>query len=140
MIEKLKSIIKTYDQLSESLSDPSIISNTKKFAKIAKEHNALIEIVEKSKLYIEAINQRESAQEMLEGEDDEIILLAKDEIQVLGKDIENLEKELKILLIPKDPNDDNNTILEIRSGTGGDEAALFAGDLMFFSFSFVFIA
>ena len=130
MIEKLKSIIKTYDQLSESLSDPSIISNTKKFAKIAKEHNTLIEIVEKSKLYIEATNQRESAQEMLNSDDGEIIQLAKDEIDVLGKDIEKLEKELKILLIPKDPNDDNNTILEIRSGTGGDEAALFAGDLM----------
>jgi peptide chain release factor 1 len=130
MIEKLKSIIKTHDQLSESLSDPSIISNTKKFAKIAKEHNTLIEIVEKSKLYIEAINQRESAQEMLNSDDGEIIQLAKDEIDVLGKDIEKLEKELKILLIPKDPNDDNNTILEIRSGTGGDEAALFAGDLM----------
>ena len=130
MIEKLKSIIKTYDQLSESLSDPSIISNTKKFAKIAKEHNGLIEIVEKSKLYIEAINQRESAQEMLNSDDGEIIQIAKDEIDVLGKDIEKLEKELKILLIPKDPNDDNNTILEIRSGTGGDEAALFAGDLM----------
>lgn len=130
MIEKLKSIIKTHDQLSESLSDPSIISNTKKFAKIAKEHNTLIEIVEKSKLYIEATNQRESAQEMLNSDDGEIIQLAKDEIDVLGKDIEKLEKELKILLIPKDPNDDNNTILEIRSGTGGDEAALFAGDLM----------
>jgi peptide chain release factor 1 len=130
MIEKLKSIIKTHDQLSESLSDPSIISNTKKFAKIAKEHNTLIEIVEKSKLYIEAINQRESAQEMLNSDDGEIIQLAKDEIDVLGKDIDKLEKELKILLIPKDPNDDNNTILEIRSGTGGDEAALFAGDLM----------
>jgi len=130
MIEKLKSIIKTHDQLSESLSDPSIISNTKKFAKIAKEHNTLIEIVEKSKLYIEATNQRESAQEMLNSDDGEIIQLAKDEIDVLGKDIEKLEKELKILLIPKDPNDDNNTILEIRSGTGGDEAALFARDLM----------
>jgi len=130
MIEKLKSIISTYDQLSESLSDPTIISDIKNFASIAKEHKSLVKIVEKSKIYIDIIDQRKSAKEMLDGDDGELILLAKDEIDVLNKDIEILEKELKVLLIPKDPNDNNNTILEIRSGTGGDEAALFAGDLM----------
>jgi peptide chain release factor 1 len=130
MIEKLKSIISTYDELSESLSNPTVISNSKKFAKIAKEHNSLTEIVEKAKVYINAMNQLVSAEEMLDGDDDELVLLAKEEILVLKNEIENLEKELKVLLIPKDPNDNNNTILEIRSGTGGDEAALFAGDLM----------
>ena len=130
MIEKLKSIISTYDELSESLSNPTVISNSKKFAKIAKEHNSLTEIVEKAKVYINVMNQLVSAEEMLDGDDDELVLLAKEEILVLKNEIENLEKELKVLLIPKDPNDNNNTILEIRSGTGGDEAALFAGDLM----------
>ena len=130
MIEKLESIISTYNSLSDSLSDPNIISNPKKFAKIAKEHNGLTAIVEKAILYIDANNQLSSAQEMLDSEEEEFVLLAKEEILILKNNIENLVKELKVLLIPKDPNDDNNTILEIRSGTGGDEAALFAGDLM----------
>ena len=130
MIEKLQSIISTHDELSDSLSDPNIISNPKKFAKIAKEHNALTEIVEKAKIYIDVSSQLESAEEMLDSDDEELILLAKEEVSTLKDQIYNLEKELKILLIPKDPNDNNNTILEIRSGTGGDEAALFAGDLM----------
>ena len=67
---------------------------------------------------------------MLDGDDDELVEMAREEVSILKSDLESLEQELKVLLIPKDPNDDNNTILEIRSGTGGDEAALFAGDLM----------
>ena len=130
MIDKLQSIIDKYNQLSGSLSDPEIISNSKKFAKIAKEHNSLTPIVEKSKIYLDKNTQLESTQEILDSDDDELVLLAKEEISSLSKDIEDLEQALKILLIPKDPNDNNNTILEIRSGTGGDEAALFAGDLM----------
>ena len=130
MIDKLKSIIQTYDDLSESLSDPDIISNTKKFAKIAKEHNSLTEIVNKSKIYIQKNSELDSSKEILNSDDIELASLAKEEISILGKDIQTLESELKILLIPKDPNDDNNTILEIRGGTGGDEAALFASDLM----------
>ena len=130
MIDKLESIITQYNSLSDSLSDPEVISNSKKFAKIAKEHNGLTEIVEKAKKYLDITQQLASANEMLDSEEEEFVVLAKEEISILKSDIENLEKELKILLIPKDPNDDNNTILEIRSGTGGDEAALFAGDLM----------
>jgi peptide chain release factor 1 len=130
MIDKLESIIEKYNSLSDSLSDPDVISNTKKFAKIAKEHNSLTEIVEKAKIYIDVSQQLTSANEMLDSEEEEFVLLAREEISILKVEIENLEKELKVLLIPKDPNDDNNTILEIRSGTGGDEAAHFAGDLM----------
>jgi len=130
MIDKLKSIIKKYDELSESLSDPIIISNQKKFAKIAKEHNSLTPIVEKSNIYITKSDQLVSAEEILNSEEDDLVILAKEEIVILSKELTDLEQELKILLIPKDPNDNNNTILEIRGGTGGDEAALFAGDLM----------
>ncbi|MAQ43514.1 MAG: peptide chain release factor 1 [Candidatus Marinimicrobia bacterium] len=130
MIDKLQSIINQYNELSDSLSDPVIISDSKKFAKIAKEHNSLSPIVEKSTVYIDKINQLKSAKEILESEDSELALLAKEEISILSDEIDKLEQELKILLIPKDPNDNNNIILEIRSGTGGDEAALFAGDLM----------
>ena len=130
MIDKLEAIINTFDDLSKSLSDPEVISNSKKFAKIAKEHNSLTEIVEKAKDYISKTNQLSSAHEMLDGDDDELVEMAREEVSILKSDLESLEQELKVLLIPKDPNDDNNTILEIRSGTGGDEAALFAGDLM----------
>ena len=130
MIDKLQSIVDKYNELSDLLSDPDVISNSKKFAKIAKEHNSLNLIVEKAKIYIDKSTQLQSAKEILESEDAELVLLAKEEIDILSKDISDLEQELKILLIPKDPNDNNNTILEIRSGTGGDEAALFAGDLM----------
>ena len=130
MIDKLQSIIDKYNKLSDLLSDPNIISNTKKFAKIAKEHSSLNTIVEKSKIYIDKIDQLKSTQEILDSDDDELASLAKEELSILSKDIADLEQDLKILLIPKDPNDNNNTILEIRSGTGGDEAALFAEDLM----------
>ena len=130
MIDKLKSIIETYDKLSESLSNPEIIANTKKFAKIAKEHKSLTKIVEASKIYIQKNQELESSKDILSSDDSEMVLLAKEEILSLSKDIEEVEQKLKILLIPKDPNDNNNTILEIRSGTGGDEAAHFAADLM----------
>ena len=130
MIDKLKSIIDKYNQLSASLSDLSIISNPKQLAKIAKEHNSLTSIVEQSKIYIQKQTDLQSAKEILEGDDEELIPLAKEEISILSTELIKLEEKLKILLIPKDPNDNNNTILEIRSGTGGDEAALFAGDLM----------
>ena len=130
MIDKLKSIIKKYNELSESLSDPIIISNPKQFAKIAKEHSSLTTIVEKSNIYITKSDQLVSAEEILNSEEEDLVDLAKEEIAILSKELTDLELELKILLIPKDPNDNNNTILEIRGGTGGDEAALFAGDLM----------
>ena len=130
MIDKLQSIIDKYNELSDLLSDPNIISNTKKFAKIAKEHSSLNTIVEKSKIYIDKTDELKSTQEILDSDDDELASLAKEELSILSKDIADLEQDLKILLIPKDPNDNNNTILEIRSGTGGDEAALFAEDLM----------
>ena len=130
MIDKLKSLLEKYHHLSDSLSDPSIISDSKKFAKIAKEHNSLNEIAVKADIYIKKTNDLLSAKDILNGNDEELVELAKEEVFHLSKDIDLLEQELKILLIPKDPNDDNNTILEIRSGTGGDEAALFAGDLM----------
>jgi len=101
----------------------------KKYAQIAKEHKSLESVVKKGEQYISFINQLEEYNEVLAGSDDELKELIKNDIPTIKNDIENLGSELKILLIPKDPNDDKNTILEIRSGTGGDEAALFAADL-----------
>ena len=130
MIDKLQSIIKKYNDLSQSLSDPEVISKPKEYAKLAKEHKSLTEVFTKSEIYINKHQQLIDDEEILNSDDEEMIELAKEEIPLLKKELENLEQELKILLIPKDPNDNNNIILEIRSGTGGDEAALFASDLM----------
>ena len=130
MIDKLNSIIKKYNDLSDSLSDPSIISQPKQFAKIAKEHKSLTIIVQKSQCYLDKQKQLHDNEELLTCDDDEMIELVKEEIPTLKKELEDLEEELKILLIPKDPNDNNNTIIEIRGGTGGDEAALFVEDLL----------
>ena len=130
MIDKLQSLIKKYNDLSDSLSDSTIITQPKKYAKLAKEHKSLLIIVNKAEIYIKKHQQLIDDEEILNSNDDEMVQLAKEEIPFLKKDLEILEQDLKILLIPKDPNDNNNIILEIRSGTGGDEAALFASDLM----------
>ena len=130
MIDKLKSIIEEYNNLSELLSDPMTIADSKKFAKIAKKHKSLTPIVEKGTIYIDKSNQLESSKEMLNEDDVDLLELAQEEVTLLSKELDDLQTKLKILLIPKDPNDDNNIILEIRCGTGGNEAALFAGDLM----------
>ena len=130
MIDKLQSIIDEYNNLSDLLSDASTMSDSKKFAKIAKKHKSLMPIVEKGIIYIDKAAQLASSKEMLNEDDLDIIELAREEVNLLLKELDELEKKLKILLIPTDPNDDNNIILEIRCGTGGNEAALFAGDLM----------
>jgi len=129
MINKIKNLINKYKTLSDEMSNPDIISNMKHYTKIAKEHKSLEEVVQKGEKYISLINQLEEYQEVQDGSDEELKELIKNDIPLIKDEIESLMQELKILLIPKDPNDDKNTILEIRSGTGGDEAALFAGDL-----------
>ena len=129
MINKLQDIINKYDELAKLMSHPDMLNDHKKIAETAKEHSSLTEIVHQSKIYINKYNQLKDDEEILSGDDKELIDLVKEEISTLKEELLNLEDELKILLIPKDPNDTKNTILEIRSGTGGDEAALFASDL-----------
>jgi len=129
MINKIQNLIDKYKELSDEMMNPNIMSNMKYYARIAKEHKSLESLVQKGEKYITLINQLDEYNEVLNGSDEELKELIKDDISTIKTDIEHLGSELKILLIPKDPNDDKNTILEIRSGTGGDEAALFAADL-----------
>ena len=129
MINKLKDLIAKYSELEELLNQPESLNDMKKFAQLSKEYRSLSLSVEKATTYIKLHNQILEDEEILNGEDSELKELVKDEINDLKNDLYLKEKELKILLIPHDPNDDKNTILEIRSGTGGDEAALFAGNL-----------
>ena len=129
MKEKLKEIIDKYNRLSEKMTTQEVLSDQKKLTSIAKEHSSLEKIVNVATEYISVLEQIEEDKEMLNEDDEELIEIAREELLSLDIKKANLEDELKILLLPKDPNDDKNLILEIRAGTGGDEAALFASDL-----------
>ena len=129
MKEKLKAIIEKYNNLSEQMADQVILSDQNKLTAIAKEHRSLEDIVKVGENYINIYNQIDDVNEMLKENDKEFQQIAQEELIDLQAKKEKLEEKIKVLLLPKDPNDDKNLILEIRAGTGGDEAALFASDL-----------
>jgi peptide chain release factor 1 len=129
MINKLKSIVQKFDEITHELSDPNVVSNIERFKDLSKEHSDLTELHSNAMDYIQKYDQLIEYDEILNGDDLELKELVQDEIDGLKKEISEMEEMLKIMLIPKNPDDDKNTILEIRSGTGGEEAALFAGDL-----------
>jgi peptide chain release factor 1 len=129
MIDKLKSVISHYDELAELMSKPDAMRNIKAYTRLAREHRGLTELVENAIKYIDTYNQIKEDEEILENDDPELKELVRDEIVLLRNDLASQEEKLKILLIPTDPDDNKNTILEVRSGTGGNEAALFASNL-----------
>ena len=130
MLDKLKAIEDKYIELGKQVIDPEVINDRENWQKLIKEHAELEPIVMKYREYVKILDSLEEAKEMLtEKLDDEMKELVKEEIKDLEGKEEATREELKILLIPKDPNDHKNVIVEIRAGTGGDEAALFAGDL-----------
>ena len=130
MFDKLDFITEKYDELAQKVSDPEIINNQPVWQKLIKEMGEMEPIVKAYKEYKKAKNELADAKEILEEGDEEMRELAKMEIGELEETIENQEAELKILLLPKDPNDEKNVILEVRAGTGGEEAALFGADLL----------
>ncbi len=129
MFQRIKDIEKRYEELERLLSDPAVIANRAEYQKLAKEHADLTPLVETFRDYEKAGRQLDEAQQMLREGDEGLRELAKEEIPALKARIGELEQRLTILLLPKDPNDEKNVILEIRAGTGGDEAGLFAADL-----------
>ena len=129
MIDKLQNIILHYEELEQQMIDPALINNQNKYKEVTREHRRLAPVIEKAKNYISISKQIEEGESILKGNDEELKIIAKDEIDSFKDSIVKIEDELKILLLPHDPNDDKNIILEIRAGTGGDEAALFAADL-----------
>lgn len=130
MIEKLKTIEEIYNDLTLKMTDPSLATDPKEFQKVAKRRSDLEEIVEVYHRYRDLLEEIESTKELLKEEtDEEMIELATTELESLETTFAETEIELQKLLLPKDPNDEKNVIVEIRAGTGGDEAALFAGDL-----------
>jgi len=129
MVDKLEAIVDRYHQLEESLADPEVLSDMKRYAKVSKQYKDLKAIVDIFEQYKETIGNLATAKEMLQEDDEEMKEMAKTEISDLSEKKEVFEEELKYLLIPKDPKDSKDVVMEIRSGTGGDEAAIFAGDL-----------
>ena len=129
MKDKLQTIIDKHSLLSEQLADPEIFNDQKKLTTTAKEHSALEDVVNVGKEYLAVLQNIEDDKSILNGDDAELKEIAQEELIELESRKDKLESDLKILLLPRDPNDDKNLILEIRAGTGGDEAALFAADL-----------
>ncbi|WP_163969487.1 peptide chain release factor 1 [Oceanobacillus halotolerans] len=130
MLDRLQSLEDRYQKLNELLSDPEVINDTNKLREYSKEQAGLEEVVQAYREYKDVTTQLKDAKAMYEDDlDDEMYEMVKEEISELTERETELEERMKILLLPKDPNDDNNVIMEIRGAAGGDEAALFAGDL-----------
>lgn len=131
MLEKLNALKDKYIELSEKISDPETFSDTQRLQKLMKEQSHLEPLVSKYDEYMEVVTQLNDSKEMLnEKIDDDFKEMVKEEVKELTAQEEELMKEIKVLLLPKDPNDDKDVIVEIRAGVGGDEAGLFAGDLL----------
>lgn len=130
MLEKLEAIKARFEELGVALSNQEIVSDNKKYRQLSKEYRSLEKIVKVRNKYAKILDDIEFNKEVLNSDDEEMRELAKEELPQLQEQKEQFEKEIRNLLIPKDPQDEKNCILEIRAGTGGDEASLFAGNLM----------
>jgi peptide chain release factor 1 len=129
MFEKLTGVEERFTEIERHLSDPQIVADQKAYQKYVREHAELSKIVAAYRNYKQTMRNLDESEELLRDADPEIKNLARDEIATLTDKKEKIEAELKKLLLPKDPNDEKNVIVEVRAGTGGEEAALFAGDL-----------
>ncbi len=131
IVEKLEAIRARFDDLGVALTNPAIVNDNKRFSQISKEYRKLEKIVDVYKVYRTCIDSLEFAKEVLETEsDDDLRTMAKEDLEKLQVQQEQLETDIRNLLIPKDPQDEKNAIIEMRAGTGGDEASIFAGDLL----------
>lgn len=130
MLDQLAAIEARFEEVGIALTNPEIVSDNKTFSKLSKEYKSLEKIVLAAKNYRQILSDLQNYREALAGDDEELRDLAKEELPGLEEKKEQEEKFIRQLLIPKDPQDDKNAILEIRAGTGGDEASLFAGDLL----------
>ncbi|WP_434938861.1 peptide chain release factor 1 [Shewanella sp. HL-SH8] len=129
VIRKLEGLLERNEEVLALLSDPGVISNLERFRALSKEYSQLEDVVKGFKEFQQAQDNLASAKEMLEEDDAEMREMAQEEMKAAKNELARLEDELQILLLPKDPNDDTNAFMEIRAGAGGDEAAIFAGDL-----------
>ncbi len=129
MEDKIRSVIARYYELDNLMADPEVISDSDALKEIAREHRNLGPVVTEGKKLLEVYGQIKDDLEILNGSDEELKSIAQSELKELQDSRDDMEEALKVMLLPKDPNDDRNTIIEIRAGTGGEEAGLFAADL-----------
>ena len=129
VVQKLETLVERFEEVQALLSDPDVIGDQNRFRALSKEYAQLEDVVRSFREYQDAQGDLTSAHEMLQEDDAEMREMAQEEIKAAKAQIETLEQELQILLLPRDPQDDSNCFLEIRAGAGGDEAAIFAGDL-----------
>jgi len=130
VIDKLEEVERRFDRLTAEMSNPAVYADSGRYQKIAKERSGIERLVEKYRLWRKVGDDLRQAEEWLNGSDADLRQMAKEELPALRTQRDGLEEELKMLLIPKDPNDEKNVIIEIRGGAGGDEAALFAEEVM----------
>lgn len=131
IMAQLEGLVAHYDELQEMMADPEVINDTKRYMEISKEESDLREVVEKYRKYKADKKEIAENKEIISNESDsDLVEMAKEENSDLEKEISDLEDQIKILMLPKDPNDDKDIIMEIRGAAGGDEASLFAGDLL----------
>ena len=129
MREQIQTIIKRFNDITDEMSRPEVIADQHRYRELAKEHKDLTPIVDTGNHYLQVLKNIDDDKAILEGHDEDLKQLAHEELATLEEEKSRLFEELKKLLIPKDPNDDKNAIVEIRAGTGGEEAAIFAADL-----------
>ena len=130
LLEKLDGLVARFEEVSTLITDPNVIADQKRYVKLTKEYKDLNDIMKARREYIQCLNGLEEAKQIMTNESDpEMKEMAREEANLCEVRIPELEEEIKLLLVPADPQDDRNAILEIRGGTGGDEAAIFAGDL-----------
>ena len=130
LLHKLEGLLGRFDEVSTLITDPSVIADQKRYVRLTKEYKELDRIITARKKYVQALRNIEEAKEILANEQDaELRKMASEELDINQQNIPEIEEEIKLLLVPADPEDDKNAIIEVRGGTGGDEAAIFAGDL-----------
>ncbi|EHJ25858.1 peptide chain release factor 1, partial [Lacticaseibacillus rhamnosus ATCC 21052] len=131
IFEQLDGLLVRYEELEELMSDPEVISDTKRYLALSKEEGGMRDVVAAYKKYKQVLSDIKESEEVLrESKDEDMEALAKEDLEDLQKQKADLEEKIKVLMLPKDPNDDKNIIMEIRGAAGGDEASLFAGDLL----------
>ena len=129
ILEKLDGLMARFEEVSTLITDPNVIADQRRYVKLTKEYKELNELMKARKEYVQTLAGLEEAHQMMSESDPEMKEMAREEAAACEVRIPELEEQIKLLLVPADPQDDRNAILEIRGGTGGDEAAIFAGDL-----------
>jgi len=130
ILEKLEEINERYVEIGRQITEPEAMDDMKRYVKLSKEYRDLEPLIDVYKEYRNVLSNLDAARQMLQDEkDEELREMAREEVETLGQQVEPLEEQIKLLLLPSDPEDDKNAVMEIRAGTGGDEASIFAGDL-----------